>query len=557
MKEVISRIIRMFGVSPVLYAVSVQRARGVVFSGLALTLASVSGTAQAQNGSLNITQVTGRAEVQSGSGNWQSLTTEKTVSKGLRTGSGRVTLTSRSLRVTVGSASQMRAYQNEPDFQEGQFYVEGSGGFFSQGWHANAEAGSRVRIDLAPLTKAPRIAAVQGRVRLALGSRRFTLQKGQQLLLKTGEVSPFTENDPWYQARFSGEGRAKLEALRGQVQRRRVGSSQTAKRGEVLVAGDHLITGAASWAEVGFSGGGYLRLSEQSELSVVAVDKTSAGREITLHLLRGSVWNIVQKGQGGYRISTPVVSTAVRGTQFRVDADGLVKVFEGSVELPEETGMLVGSGTQKQAGQATRPLEPDALDQLNQQLDQSRSRPLTLAIQWPEPQTSKEQGAQQEQEAAVTQRRLNPEVISLPDASLTLRIGQRTVALQEDGHSGIYRLPPETLQPEEGRYTVTVRAERLGQVLEERQRILLDATAPRVEVSAAQHSGRVFELRGEVSDTPAGRVQVQLRLSDGQTLTHFLPTGPFHLVLPAAQPVSLEQLRVSDAAGNESYAALP
>ncbi|MFC6666586.1 FecR domain-containing protein [Deinococcus radiopugnans] len=141
-----------------------------------------------------------------------------------------------------------------------------------------------------------------------------------------------------------GLGAATVEAVRGPVRLLERGNTRLAGLGDDLTAGTALNTGADAWAEIGFSGGGYLRLNAQSELKVLSIERTSAGREVLLKLEKGTAWNVVEKGQGGYRIDTPVVSTAVRGTVFRVDASGLVKVFDGQVALP---GQAAGPGVRK------------------------------------------------------------------------------------------------------------------------------------------------------------------------------------------------------------------
>ena len=270
----------------------------------------------ARPAALVVAAALGRAEVQSAGGAWVPLDQTREVHTALRTGAGRVTLGRAGGQVTVGSASRLRVYRDEPDLQEGQFFFAGQGGLYALGWHLNVESG-QLRADLLPGSPQPRVAVIAGRVRLSSGSRTVYLGPGEQLSLRTGRKSAFAETDPWYQAQFVGPGAATIEALRGAVNYHSGEKVRGAAAGQVLGTGDRVSTGSGAWAEIGFTGGGYLRLTEESELSVLVVDKTARGREVTLRLLRGSAWNVVQKGQGGYRITTPVVSTAVRGTTFR------------------------------------------------------------------------------------------------------------------------------------------------------------------------------------------------------------------------------------------------
>jgi len=117
---------------------------------------------------------------------------------------------------------------------------------------------------------------------------------------------------------------------------------RSAEIGQVFASGVRLST----WAEVDLSG---VRLHARSQLRVLGVEKTDRGREV-LQLESGSAWNVVRKGAGGYQLSTPTVTTAVRGTLFRVDATGLVRVCNGAVSLPSHGDVLVGQGRERAKG---------------------------------------------------------------------------------------------------------------------------------------------------------------------------------------------------------------
>ncbi|GHG00431.1 hypothetical protein GCM10017783_10720 [Deinococcus piscis] len=333
----------------------------------ALLLVLSLGVAQGQ---VQVQQVYGSAEGRQG-GAWRPLLPGAAQASQFRTGAGRAELRWGSGLVLLNSATQARVNQGKVQVTAGQAYITGPVQLYVQGYHLNVPAGSAARVDL--LARTERIAALQGTVRLAYGSRTVNLVAGRQLSLGGGQTTAYQERDPWYQSRITGRGDAVIEALRGQVS---VGQGQfrAASAGQSLAEGQRLRTGVNSWAEVGFTGGGYLRLQADSELQVTAVQTSTRGREVWLQLNRGSAWNVVASGQGGYRLNTPVISTAVRGTVFRVDADGLVKVFEGEVEAGAEA---VQSGQQLQDRQL-EVLQPDAQDALNLSLDALRALPIGL-----------------------------------------------------------------------------------------------------------------------------------------------------------------------------------
>ncbi|MHA0034003.1 FecR domain-containing protein [Deinococcus sp. PESE-13] len=500
---------------------------------------------------VTVAAASGRAEVQDAAGRWVPLGQTRVVGTTLRTGAGRVTLKSGAGQITLGSASRLRVYDQEPDLQEGQFFFAGSGSFYALGWHLNVQGG-QVRADLLPGSPRPRVAVIAGRVRLSSGSRTVQLGAGEQLSLRSGPPAAFTETDPWYRAQFVGPGAATIEALRGAVEYRSGEKVRGATMGQVLGTGDRVSTGSGAWAEIGFSGGGYLRLTEQSELGVLAVDKTARGREVTLRLLRGSAWSVVQKGQGGYRITTPVVSTAVRGTTFRVDAAGLVKVFEGQVELPSEPAALVQAGQEKPAGGEVRPLVPDALDQFNLALDRERAAP--LHAQFSLPGAAARPWAEQAPDLRVSA----PQGSEVEARLVEARMGEQTLRLDESG-AGVFTLPASLPPLPDGRYDVTLSARRAGQLWQRRFPLVLDRTVPVLEGVQRRTLGRLLLLSGEVRDGPASAdSRLQLRIEGaGTPQMRTLRPGPFRVLLPAPTVPGELRLSVRDAAGNESHVTLP
>lgn len=500
------------------------------------------GQASAQAASfLTVRDAAGRVEIQEPGNVWRSQAGIVDVALGLRTGTGRAVLQSGTGQVVVGSASRLRTYLEEADLLEGQFLLQGPVEVHVQGNHLFVDGSGRVRVDLAPGGSTLRVAVISGSSRVAMGTRITSVRAGQQIALKTGQISDFRETDPWYAAQFKGAGTATIEATRGGVKVFRGGAAPVnAAVGDDLAAGERLTTDTNAWAEVGFTGGGYLRLTEQSELSVIAIDKTAQGREVTLQLLRGSAWNVVQKGQGGYKITTPVVSTAVRGTVFRVDANGLVKVFEGQVALPSDEDATVSEGQQRQQGGQLQPLTPDALDAFNLARDAERARPLVFKLD-PTPGSLRE--------LALSAR-------SLQGATVTATIAGRTVNLSAaSGTEGLFRLERLEDTLPEGEYAVQVRAIRFGQTVTQTRQIRLDRTAPVLSDLQTSVKGRILTLTGQVTD--AGTAQPLLTVTLGDLSYTWRVQGNFTVLLPAPAPAAPIRVTVSDQAGNESYAALP
>ncbi len=477
-------------------------------------------------------------------GTWQAARTGQTIEQGLRVGAGRALLQSGAGQVLLASGSALRIYQNEPDLQSGKFYLSGPLNFFAQGSHL---AGSgQLRVDAAGPTR--RVAVISGSVRIAVGTTLVNLSAGQQYDFAARKVSAFSERDPWYTSRFSGEGEVTVQATSGPVtvQAPAPLNTHNAALGERLESGQQVLTGLSAWAELGFSGGGYLRLQPESALSVLSVDKVISAsgdnkREVTLKLTRGSAWNVVAKDQGGYEIATPTVTTAVRGTVFRVDASGLVKVFEGEVELPSSAGFPLGSGEQRAESGAVEPLNLDATDRFNQALDRQRAAPTQLDVKL----------ASSLQDLVLIAR-------SQPDAALSINVAGRDIPIPRNAE-GVFGLTGGDLTERlpEGRYDVTVTALRSGSQTTVRRALLIDRTPPVFSRLRLSRSGRAAQLSGRVSDVSASvnlRAEVAGRV---YTRTLRLPQeADFEWLLPLPTPDALITLQASDEAGNVAAAPL-
>ncbi|GAA3994201.1 FecR family protein [Deinococcus rubellus] len=475
---------------------------------------------------------------------WQAAAVGETVVQALRIGAGRATLQSGSGQLLAASGSALRIYQNEPDLQTGKFYLSGQLSFFSQSAHLASDG--RVRLDLRPPTR--RVAVISGTARLAVGTRIITLQASQQYDFATKQVTPFAERDAWYDSRFVGEGEAVVQSVKGPVTLGPLASAQpgspsatpmhNAAVDERLQMGQQLLTGANAFTEVGFTGGGYLRLQPQSALSVLSIDQVlSEGgrrqREVTLQLTRGSAWNVVAKRQGGYEITTPTVTTAVRGTVFQVDEDGLVKVFEGQVALPSNAGLLLRQDEQRSSGGTVKPLVPDASDLANQALDRQRAAPTRLDLS-----------------LAPAASELSLTVRSQPDTQLSVNVAGRDLTVPGNAE-GVFTLAMRPNSLPEGRYDLTVTARRPGNSASLRRSVLIDRSPPVLSGVQVTRLGRTAHLTGQVADlSPSVLLRAEV---GGQIYTHtlFLPQQTtFDWLLPLPEPGTVIKLSATDAAGN-------
>ena len=508
---------------------------------MAATLLGAAGASSvalsAPRSGLILSLIGGSVEVQGGV--WGQAQQGQPVSTALRTGTGRAVLTGPgNSSLMLGSSSAVRVYNAQPDVQSGRFYSSGAAPLYAFGTHLYASG--QVRLDASGPVQ--RVAVIAGTLRLSPGGRAFTLKTGQQYDFRTGKVSPFRETDPWYLSRFVGEGDAVLQASRGRVL---VGPTpaqfRSAVIGQLLIGGSRLNTGSDAWAEIGFSGGGYLRLQSDSQLRVLGVEKTSAGREVLLQLEAGSAWNVVQKGAGGYQLSTPTVTTAVRGTIFRVDVSGLVKVFDGAVSLPSQGDAVIGQGAQRETAGRLGVLKTDALDTFNIALDAERARATVLEV----PQLSRV-------------RDLELSVISNPGARVSVSIVGREYPLTgQPGSDGNWVFTLREPLPE-GRSTLVIRAARPEKTVELTQQLTIDRTAPLLKVTKLSVEGAALTVTGTVSDTFAALPLLRAEIG-GQVYT-LHASGPFSWTLPLGTAGGTpEELKISatDEAGNRTDAPLP
>lgn len=135
--------------------------------------------------------------------------------------------------------------------------------------------------------------------------------------------------------------------LDGQVSLRRAGSQDWAQvaKGVALQEGDALRTGAATWCELLFKDGSYIKLEADSETAVEQLKADAGERAFSFSFLKGkALWMAAKlkwKARSAFTVRTPSAVCAVRGTDFTVivstDGSTSVGLFEGKVAVSSGT----------------------------------------------------------------------------------------------------------------------------------------------------------------------------------------------------------------------------
>lgn len=131
---------------------------------------------------------------------------------------------------------------------------------------------------------------------------------------------------------------AVLTSIYGDVQTRHgTAGYQRAQLNEVLKPGDGVKTGPSSRAELVVGEGGYVRMDENSQLLITAID--TAGTT-SFQALVGGIWVTIERalaGSGKFEVRMPSAVASVTGTVFRCEVDeqgeATTYVYEGTVEI--------------------------------------------------------------------------------------------------------------------------------------------------------------------------------------------------------------------------------
>ncbi len=488
---------------------------------------------------LELTDIQGKVEVKTANG-W--VAAQKGVYNGsgsLRTRLGQTLLENAGGRLKLGSQSSLELRKGEPALISGQGYLEGPLSGFVGGIHFRLERGSRARLDVVgPLS---RLAVLEGKVNLYSSKlKNLNLGAGQSLNLVSAVQSAYTEEaKPWYLEKLAGLGAVRLEAFKGTVQRQNAeppNSPWQSMQASDSLEGEGVVrTGDASWAELGFEGGGYLRLGAQGRLRVLGLEKLVGGqRKVILMLEQGSAWNVVEKGKGNYELRTATLVAGVRGTVFRVDSSGLLKVLEGQVAASTKEGeQAVPTGQQVQNG-LRGALVLDAVDRFNLERDRLRGAALKLEGGLP---------------TQTVRRDLKLEFVTNPDAEVSLKVGSQTVKLTPDPSGTVVYQPSLS----EGEVALELTVSHYTQNKTLSSRYFVDRSAPRLSLESLTREAEQGVLKVSVQD--ASTVTLSLKRpgqSEALNFTGSLTSGEVRFPWFTG-PL---ELRLKDAAGNTTVQLL-
>ena len=132
-----------------------------------------------------------------------------------------------------------------------------------------------------------------------------------------------------------------------------------AEMNSIIRTGDRIVTAEESRCEIKLKDESVIRLGENTEFDVSDVTLKENSLQGKAGLNRGSLWNNLIKlktGDKNIRVKTPTSVMAVRGTVFRVEAQGdtstSLLVYDGVVDvnLSEEVAKAVGQIQDRKPG---------------------------------------------------------------------------------------------------------------------------------------------------------------------------------------------------------------
>ena len=160
---------------------------------------------------------------------------------------------------------------------------------------------------------------------------------------------------------------ARLVAVNGEVRIvSDAGVARAAGVGDLVPMGSVLRSGAQSTAKIEFDDGSRVLVRQLTELRLVRTQwrVLADSSLVELNLLRGALENAIRpqdRAASRFEISSPAAVASVRGTEFRVSADGQqtwTEVLEGAVAVANPAGQtdaVAGTGSFTQAGRPPGP----------------------------------------------------------------------------------------------------------------------------------------------------------------------------------------------------------
>lgn len=115
---------------------------------------------------------------------------------------------------------------------------------------------------------------------------------------------------------------------------------KAAKTGDIIKAGEEIVTGPGGYVKIILSDGSYMVVDENSKFT--PDNKICDQLQSRSGLRMGSLWTKIKRlvGGGKFEVSAQVCAIGVRGTEFAVETDAntnVIKVYEGSVEVRPTT----------------------------------------------------------------------------------------------------------------------------------------------------------------------------------------------------------------------------
>lgn len=179
-----------------------------------------------------------------------------------------------------------------------------------------------------------------------------TLQTGKDTPEATPEAQP---------AAVLGE----VDAVDGQVSRRRGDASESASKGDGLIAGDAVLTGAESRARIALSEGSILAVGPGSTLELSEYQVSGSKRRGTLRVLAGQFWLRVVELAGvdtEVDIETPTAVAGIRGTTIWGDTErDLLCALAGTIEVKTKAA---GGEQTLEAGECLSKIETETPEKL-------------------------------------------------------------------------------------------------------------------------------------------------------------------------------------------------
>ena len=166
--------------------------------------------------------------------------------------------------------------------------------------------------------------------------RGLTILTSCFLLLTSYFLLPLNAQDKKHAAGFIVDASGDCRVLREDGREARV------RTGAFVYEKETLKTGRRAYIKLVFSNGVETRLRQNSEMSVMSVPPEERGVSNKVRMVIGGMFSRVTRRKTKFDVHTPVVTIAVRGTEFDTDVgsggETKVKVFKGLVKLSNEYG---------------------------------------------------------------------------------------------------------------------------------------------------------------------------------------------------------------------------